>query len=100
MAWPNKQPDRLSQADAIRLVRELAADSKNVGLSKHCRERMQERDITLRQILDCLLKGTISDGPTMDIYGNWKMDIYRAADDLTCAVAIEWRSHLIVITAF
>ena len=61
---------------------------------------MQERDITLRQILDCLLKGTISDGPTMDIYGNWKMDIYRAADDLTRAVAIEWRSHLIVITAF
>jgi hypothetical protein len=47
-------------------------------------------------ILNCLLKGTISDGPAIDIYGNWKMDIYRAADDLTCAVAIEWRSRLIV----
>jgi hypothetical protein len=96
----DQRPDKLSRSDAIKLVRELAADSANVALTKHCRERMQERDVTLRQILDCLLKGIISDGPAIDINGNWKMDIYRAIYDLTCVVAIEWRSRLIVITVF
>jgi len=100
MAWPDQQPAKLSRSDAIKLVRELAADSANVGLTHHCRERMQERDITLRQILNCLQKGTVTEGPAIDKYGNWKMDIYRAGDDLTCAVAIEWSSHLIVITVF
>jgi hypothetical protein len=94
------QPTKLSRADATKIVRELAANSSNVGLTRHCSVRMQEREITLRQVLNCLLKGTISDGPAIDIHGNWKMDIYRAADDLTCAVAIEWRSQLIVITVF
>ena len=101
MAWPDKQPDRLSRADAIRLVRELAADSGNVGLTWHCREEsMPERDITMRQVLDCLRNGIITEGPVIDIKGNWKMNVYRQADDLTCAVAIEWRSRLIVITTF
>jgi Domain of unknown function (DUF4258) len=100
MAWPEQQPAKLSPADAIRLVRELAADSGRVGLTHHCRQRMQERDITLRQILNCLQKGAITEGPAIDIYGNWKMDIYRRADDLTCAVAIQWRARLVVITVF
>jgi hypothetical protein len=100
MAWPDQQPDKFSRTDAMKLVRELAADSGNIGLTDHCRERMHERDITLRQILNCLQKGIVTDGPAIDIHGKWKMDIYRAADDLTCAVAIEWRSHVIVITAF
>jgi hypothetical protein len=28
------------------------------------------------------------------------LDIYRHADDLTCAVAIQWRARLVVITVF
>jgi hypothetical protein len=101
MAWPNKQPDRLTRADAVRLMRQLAADSKNVGLTKHCREEsMPDRDITMRQVLDCLRLGFITEGPAIDIKGNWKMNVYRQADDLTCVVAIEWRTRLIVITTF
>jgi uncharacterized protein DUF4258 len=94
------QPDKLSSAEAIRLVRELASDSANVELTHHCRARMYARDITLRQILGCLQKGIITEGPAIDTYGNWKMNIYRAADGLTCSVAIGWPSRLIVITVF
>jgi hypothetical protein len=101
MTWPDQQPDKLSRADAIRLVRELAADSTNVALTKHCRdESMPKRGITMRQVLDCLRKGVIVEGPAIDIHGNWKMDICRQADGLTCAVAIEWRARLIIITTF
>jgi hypothetical protein len=103
MAWPDQQPDKLSRADAIRLVRELAADSNNVILTDHCRrDSMHKRAITRRQVLDCLLKGTISEGPFQDLGhgGNWKMNIYRQSHDLTCTVAIAWRTHLIVITVF
>jgi hypothetical protein len=101
MSWPDQQPERLTRADALRLVRALAADSANVGLTKHCREEsMPDRGITMRQVLDCLRKGVIIEGPMIDVYGNWKMDIYRQADNLTCAVAIEWRTHLIIITVY
>ena len=100
MPWPDQQPAKLLPADALRLVRELAAESGNVGLTHHCRERMRERGVTFRQVLNCLQRGVIVGGPAVDIYGNWKMDVYRRADELTCAVAIEWRSRLIVITVF
>jgi hypothetical protein len=100
MPWPDQQPAKLSPVDALRLVRELAADSANVGLTQHCRARMHGRDITLRQILTCLQKGIITEGPAIDTYGNWKMNIYRATDGLTCTVAIAWPSRLIVITVF
>jgi hypothetical protein len=101
MTWPDQQPERLTRADAQRLVRALAADSANVELTKHCREEsMPDDGITMRQVLDCLRMGIITEGPAIDIHGNWKMDIYRRVDNLLCAVAIEWRTHLIVITAY
>lgn len=45
MPWPDQQPAKLSPVDALRLVRELAADSANVGLTQHCRARMHGRRI-------------------------------------------------------
>jgi len=101
MTWPDRQPERLTRADAQRLVRELATDSSNVGLTKHCREEsMPDRGITLRQVLDCLRMGVITEGPALDVHGNWKMDIYRRTDNLLCAVAIEWKTRVIVITTY
>jgi hypothetical protein len=101
MAWPDEQPERLTRADAIALVRELAADSDRIILTDHCRiDSMPKRGIPIRAIIDCLRKGVITEGPALDIYGNWKMNIYRQTGDLTCAVAIKWRTHLLVITVF
>jgi hypothetical protein len=101
MTCPDQQPKRLTRADAQRLVRELAADSGNVGLTKHCREEsMLTRSITMRQILDCLRMGVVTEGPALDVYGNWKMDIYRRADNLLCAVVIEWKTRVIVVTTY
>ncbi len=86
--------------EAIGIIRELAADSGNVIILRHCRERMEQRGITIRQILQCLRKGTIQEGPFLNDHCSWQVTMARhaAGDEISCVVAIE--GNLIVITTF
>jgi hypothetical protein len=63
---------------------------------------MVRRRITRRQIELCLQKGTIVEGPSMNAHGNWQVNVLRhaAGEELTCTVAIEWATQLLVITVF
>lgn len=81
-------------------VRELAAVSGNVVILRHAAQRMHERDIALAQVLEVLRHGRVSEGPALDIHGNWKATMSRsvAGQKTTVAVAIE--NRLIVITVF
>ncbi|WP_108986013.1 DUF4258 domain-containing protein [Candidatus Phycosocius bacilliformis] len=47
-------PMRLNDANARRLLREIAQDSSNVIFTAHARKRMKERKITSMQVLACL----------------------------------------------
>ncbi len=53
----------LSSHMALRIIRTAAADSANVILTKHASAQMQKRKITMTQLLQCLRKGLISEGP-------------------------------------
>ena len=99
---PAQQPDRLNDADAIRLVRMLAADSNNIVVIEHARKRRVQRSITRIQIERCVRLGIITECPFTNRYGNWQMNLTRqtAGEQITCAVAIEWATRLIVITTF
>jgi len=61
---------------------------------------MRERRITPAQVGACLRKGSVSEGPFINLRGNWQVRMTVVADGrrLDVAVAIEWRSRLIVIT--
>ena len=95
-------PVDLSDPEALRMVRELAADSDRIVTLEHCRRRMAQRHVTLMQVVLCLQKGTIAEGPRMNAHGNWQVNLYRhaAGEELTCTVAIEWARRLLVITVF
>jgi Domain of unknown function (DUF4258) len=99
---PARQPDRLNDADAIRLVRMIAADSNNIVVITHARNRGAQRSITRVQIERCVRFGVITEGPFINGHGNWQMNLMRqtAGEEITCAVAIEWASRIIVITTF
>ena len=88
-------PFRLSRPAALRLVHEIAQDSSRVILTTHAKRRMRERRITLPQVISCLLKGQLTEDPSMDAYGNWVCSLRwrHAGDYLRVAAAIKQDSN-------
>lgn len=56
----------------------------------HFRERLQDRDITMRQVLSTLQKGKIVDGPKRDVHNDFrvKMKRYVAGRKIQVVVAL------------
>ncbi|MFP4616451.1 MAG: DUF4258 domain-containing protein [Thiohalospira sp.] len=44
-------------------IQEAAAHSERVRLTRHARERMEEREIMMREVLDVLRRGTFAEPP-------------------------------------
>ena len=101
-AIPREQPDRLSAALALKIVRLIAADTDNIVVIPYGRRRAQQRNITRRQIELCVQRGTIVEGPFVNQHGNWQMNFYRhaAGEEVTCVVAIDWATRVLVINTF
>ncbi len=96
------QPERLTPADAIRLIREIGEDSDRIVVLRHAQTRQRQRRITRRQIEACVRRGSIAEGPFLNSHGNWQVSLYRhaAGEAMTCVVAIDWPKRLLVITVF
>ena len=94
----------LTPTNALRIVRRLAQDSKTVFFSDHASKRMTQRKVTRVQVLECLLKGAITEGPALDIKACWKFTITRVAcgDTVSAVVALDWdaekASYIIIVT--
>lgn len=100
--FPEKQPDRLKAADAIKLVRALASETENIVVIPYGKKKGEMRGITRRQMELCVQKGTLTEGPFLNPHGNWQFNMYRhaAGEEITCVVAIEWARRVLVINAF
>jgi hypothetical protein len=95
-------PLRLGATAALRIIRQAAVDSRQVFFTDHVGRRMKTRRITRTQVLECLPRGTITEGPTRDLRGNWtcRMERFVAGEQIGVAVAIESSASLVVITVF
>ena len=97
-------PFKLSAPQVLRLIREVAQDSFRVIVTDHARQRMRQRKINLVQVINCLLKGQIDEGPSLDTHGNWVCSVRwrHAGDFIKVAVALKHDlktgKKLIVIT--
>jgi hypothetical protein len=94
---------KLSDSSAKRMLAEIAADSAQVKFTEHALEQMRKRRITPKQVVDCLLRATVTESPVLDQHGNWKLTVERGACGARIGVAVA--IHLsppkaIVITAF
>lgn len=95
-------PLTLTAPAALRMIRGLAQESENVVIVHHARLRGRQRRITRGQIEACVRKGSIQEGPFVNDKGNWQVTLFRhaAGEEVTCVVAIDWPSKLIVVTTY
>jgi hypothetical protein len=92
-------PARLSAAQALTVIREIAVDSGRIVLIP---PREDAFGTTLHQPTTdrAVLPEGHDDG--RNAKGQWQVTLYRhaAGEEVTCVVAIEWATRLIVITTF
>lgn len=97
---------RLNDANALRLVREIAVDSGRVVVLPHAKQRMKSRHITLAQVLDVLRKGTLEEPAALDTWGNWKVTLrgLTCGQSVTVSGAVDMNQapgeRVLVITVF
>lgn len=82
---------RLTDAGFLKRLCTIAKDSHRVVMTRHARQRMKQRRINSRQVMEGLLKGWIYEAAHQTIHGDWKATLEHqyAGDLVRVAVAIE-----------
>ena len=101
------RPDAASRAyntaDALALARKCLTDGRII-VTKHARERLDERDFDLQDVRKVLRWGQISDQPEHDVkHGNWKYRIQGQSIDnreLSVVICFGPEPNTLVITIF
>jgi hypothetical protein len=84
----------------VAVVRELARDSSKVRTTRHASERMVEREITLAQVLRVLRVGVATEGPFVNIEGDWQVNLTGrdSGDEITVTTILQESDVVIVRT--
>lgn len=80
----------------------IAADTARLQFDNpHLQQRMAERNINMRQVIEVIRKGTVTSGPTLDQYGDWRIKLRRlvAGRRVQVVVAIGQGDTAAVVTA-
>ena len=98
-------PIKMSDADALKIVRGCAKDSAKIDFCDHARQQMRKRQITTTQVLECLAKGNIYEPVHRDIRGDWKLTLEHVACAVVIRVVIAIKyndsgQRIVVVTAF
>jgi len=91
-----------SNVEAERIIKKLV-ELGEISWTKHCKERMKQRDITIQQIINCLTRGTITESPffTYKNGGGYEMCVERivAGEWLKVVICLKLTQKMLVITA-
>lgn len=74
--------------EAEALIKKISRDSSKVILTHHARERMSERQITHKQVLQCLTRFRVIEEPHRTPKGNWKLAIEAQSMDDWLKIAL------------
>ncbi len=85
----NVLPYPLSRKQALEVIRGMP--SGRVFFPRHARQRMCERGISMPDVMSCLARGSISEGPGMMPGGQWRMTLswFRAGCPLIVVVELD-----------
>lgn len=91
----------MSRAEALRIIRQAAADSARVFFTRHAEARLRERKITRGQVLECLLRGAVVEGPAPSLRGGSECTMERmvAGDRVKVAIVIDDDGDLVIKSA-
>lgn len=94
-------PIRYSRSEALKILKQHLNDGKILP-SKHFRERLRERNLSMQDVLCAIKKGRITEEPELDIkIGNWKYRVRGKTVDENpiIVVAAINEDHSIYLTA-
>ncbi|MEM6780295.1 MAG: DUF4258 domain-containing protein [Pseudomonadota bacterium] len=87
-----------------RQVNMLAEDTSRIILKNHTKQRMRQRNITMKHVVECLRQGTCAGGdwPHQNPQGEWVCNMVRcvAGLDVQVATRVIWDEKIIVVTVF
>lgn len=95
----------LTIAQARKKLKDFAVNTRNIKLTKHAKERMADREISLQQIVSCFKHGEIIEGPYLNTKGHMQLNVSaRTAGEYLTVVAVfkenENGEIAIIVTAF
>ena len=92
-------PFRLSRPVAEEIIHRLAAEGQ-FAIEPACKEKMAQRDYSMRQVLVTLKEGHINQGPRRDDCGDWRCRVKKrvAGRLVRVVVAIHAQNFLYVIS--
>lgn len=74
------KPFKPRESDVRQWLQEAGEGKRRLLLSPHAQERMKERKIGRRQVLETLKRGTISEPLHKDVRGDWRCNVsWRSA---------------------
>ena len=78
----------VSPTDALEYVKLALENSRLFSISAHARERMDERDINIDQVIKVLEQRQFSEEPTRDVQGRWRcrFDGFTSGEDIGVVV--------------
>jgi len=84
-------PFPLPKKKALEIIRELSQVSHRVFYSPHAKARMIERGVSIPDVMDCLGKGQMTEGPFLQPGGDWRFTVswFRAGSPLQVVGAID-----------
>ena len=96
---------KLSRDRIRQMVRQTAEDSSRVIFTKHAFEKMRERKITVTEVLRCLRKGLVREGPTEEIRGGWRLtlEVLSAGEPVAVVAVLSHDSDgnlVVVVTTY
>lgn len=81
-----------------RKIAELSQDSGNIEFDHpHFQSRMQSRNLSMRQVLECLREGIVIDGPKKDKWGDWRIKVQRYVAGRRVQVVVAYKVTLVVV---
>ena len=85
----------------VKRVHAIAGDTDKIRWTKHARERIREREITSRQVLEVLRRGR-GVGPAQREEGEWKIILEKpqAGREIRVVVTMEGHDELTVVTVW
>ncbi len=88
----------------VKTLRRLAADSKNILITRHALERMQERGISRTEVNRCLREGSQQGEAMATARGDWQVELLHTVAGrrlvVQAVLAVEESSLVIVVTTW
>lgn len=92
---------RLTSSVAEQRIHDIAKDTSRIALTLHAKQRMEEREISVRELYEILRSGQVEESPIEEKRGEWKCKIEKQLKGRRKAgavVALPKKGRMIVIT--